>query len=244
VWQRLPRCTGAPASARTFVVQMSAFDPLLPLADDCYRVTKGPSSINPISQSPRRHLGPEGNAQDSRWFNVQGESVKANLAFDHAEILRSALARLRSKVEYISLPAFLLPGEFTLTQLQRTYEIILGRPSEKKAFRIRVLSAGIVEELPRKLGAKQAGAALQTEATSAGAHFLEAIWLSRRITLRQHSSPRLSIHKSTRPSRSLCAGPRSRSRFAFSALSAPVLQRCAIVRWTHRTRSARSHQQP
>lgn len=94
---------------------------------------------------------PGGNAPDSRWFSVRGEGVREGLAFDHAEILRASLARLRSKVEYTSLPAFLLPGEFTLTQLQKIYEVILGRTLEKKAFRTRVLAAEILEALPRKL---------------------------------------------------------------------------------------------
>jgi len=57
---------------------------------------------------------------------------------------------LRGKVEYTSLPAFLLPAEFTLTELQRVYEIALGRTLEKKAFRTRVLATDLLEELPRK----------------------------------------------------------------------------------------------
>ncbi len=57
-----------------------------------------------------------------------------------------ALARLRSKVEYTSLPAFLLPATFTLAELQSAYEIVLGRTLDKSAFRTRVLSAGLVED--------------------------------------------------------------------------------------------------
>jgi 8-oxo-dGTP diphosphatase len=95
-------------------------------------------------------LRPGGNAPDTRWFAVRGEGIRASLAFDHAELLRAALARLRSKVEYTSLPVFLLPGEFTLTQLQRIYEVILGRELEKKAFRTRVLAADILEAVPRR----------------------------------------------------------------------------------------------
>jgi 8-oxo-dGTP diphosphatase len=94
-------------------------------------------------------LRPGGNAPRSRWIGV-GEGVKESLAFDHAELLKVALARLRSKVEYTSLPAFLLPAEFTLTQLQRNYEVVLGRPLEKKAFRTRILSAEILESVPRR----------------------------------------------------------------------------------------------
>ena len=68
------------------------------------------------------------------------------LAFDHNDILRTALARLRSKVEYTSLPAFLLAEPFTLPQLQRVYEIILGRALDKSAFRKRTLDAGLLVE--------------------------------------------------------------------------------------------------
>jgi ADP-ribose pyrophosphatase YjhB (NUDIX family) len=94
-------------------------------------------------------LSPGANAADARWFAVDGQRVRQKLAFDHAEILSAALERLRSKVEYTSLPAFLLPREFTLSELQRAYEIVLGRPLEKSAFRTRVLSAGLVEPVDK-----------------------------------------------------------------------------------------------
>ena len=64
------------------------------------------------------------------------------LAFDHADILQTALERLRNKVEYTSLPAFLLPEPFTLPQLQKMYEIVLGRTVDKSGFRTRALAAG------------------------------------------------------------------------------------------------------
>jgi ADP-ribose pyrophosphatase YjhB (NUDIX family) len=103
-----------------------------------------------LMASPNGTRRPEEGSSDSRWFNVQGEGVDESLAFDHSEILRAALTRLRSKVEYTSLPAYLLQGEFTLTQMQRIYEVILGRVLEKKAFRTRMLAADILEALPRR----------------------------------------------------------------------------------------------
>jgi 8-oxo-dGTP diphosphatase len=90
-----------------------------------------------------------GNASDAAWFEVDGSKVKEKLAFDHSELLRAAVSRLRSKVEYTSLPAFLLPSEFTLTDLQGVYEILLGRSLEKKAFRTRVLSVDLLEPTTR-----------------------------------------------------------------------------------------------
>lgn len=84
------------------------------------------------------------NAADVRWFPVDETGVTHaddNLAFDHGLILAAAVERLRSKVEYTSLPAFLLTEPFTLPQLQRVYEIVLGREVDKSAFRTRALAA-------------------------------------------------------------------------------------------------------
>ncbi|MDR0225536.1 MAG: NUDIX hydrolase [Burkholderiaceae bacterium] len=91
------------------------------------------------------------NAADVSWFAVDGllrapASGAGALAFDHGEILRAAVERLRGKVEYTSLPAFLLPEPFTLPQLQQAYEVVLGRPVDKSGFRTRMLSAGFLEE--------------------------------------------------------------------------------------------------
>ena len=95
-------------------------------------------------------LQPGGNARDSRWFAIDGQRAKEKLAFDHAEILKAAIARLRGKVEYTSLPAFLMPHEFTLTELQKIYETLLGRPIEKKSFRTRILAIDLLEEVARR----------------------------------------------------------------------------------------------
>ncbi len=92
---------------------------------------------------------PGANAADARWFPVHDNGVRVKLAFDHNEILAAAIERLRNKVEYTSLPAFLLPKEFTLTDLQRAYEIVLGRKLEKSAFRMRVLAADVVDPVDK-----------------------------------------------------------------------------------------------
>ena len=60
------------------------------------------------------------------------------LAFDHALQLSAALKALRDKVERHALPLHLLPERFTLGELQRTCEAILGRPLDKSVFRRRL----------------------------------------------------------------------------------------------------------
>ncbi|WP_119390854.1 NUDIX hydrolase [Taklimakanibacter lacteus] len=81
------------------------------------------------------------NATDVAWRPVD---EAAALAFDHMEILRSALTRLRNKVEYSTLPVHLLPVRFTLGELQSVYERILGRRLDKSAFRKRIAEADFV----------------------------------------------------------------------------------------------------
>ncbi|MGC2778989.1 MAG: NUDIX domain-containing protein [Bradyrhizobium sp.] len=88
-------------------------------------------------------------AADAQWFPLAGVGVKPKLAFDHGEILQAAVQRLRNKVEYTSLPAYLMAEEFTLPELQRTYEIVLDRALEKSAFRTRMLSADLIEPVAR-----------------------------------------------------------------------------------------------
>jgi 8-oxo-dGTP diphosphatase len=85
------------------------------------------------------------NAAQVEWFDAEA-AMRKRLAFDHGEILSVAVDRLRSKVEYTSLPAFLLDEPFTLPQLQATYEVVLGRPVDKSAFRKRMLDGGFMEE--------------------------------------------------------------------------------------------------
>jgi 8-oxo-dGTP diphosphatase len=68
------------------------------------------------------------------------------LAFDHGEILQRALERLRTKTEYSTLPLRLLPDRFTLSEVQRVYEILLERPLDKRNFRRKMLALDAIEE--------------------------------------------------------------------------------------------------
>jgi 8-oxo-dGTP diphosphatase len=67
------------------------------------------------------------------------------LAFDHEEIISYALRRLRYKLEYTSAGFMLLPEHFTLSELQGTYEQILGEKLDKRNFRRRILEADVIE---------------------------------------------------------------------------------------------------
>lgn len=83
-------------------------------------------------------------AREAAWFSVVD---LPRLAFDHDRVLQTALDRLRGKVVYQPIGFELLPPKFTLSQLQRMYEVILEKALDKRNFRKKVLAMGLLEEL-------------------------------------------------------------------------------------------------
>lgn len=73
---------------------------------------------------------------------------KEALAFDHVEIILEGLMRLRNKIDYTDIAFNLMQEEFTLSDLQRVYELILGKPIYKTSFRDKISNK--VEELDKK----------------------------------------------------------------------------------------------
>lgn len=68
------------------------------------------------------------------------------LPFDHNRIIDFAAARLRNKSTYSALPCYLLPELFTLTELQQTYEKVLGHRLDKSAFRRKINELDFLEK--------------------------------------------------------------------------------------------------
>ena len=82
-------------------------------------------------------------ASDAAWFAA---TDLPRLAFDHDRILDAASQRLKGKVRYQPIGFELLPEKFTLSQLQRLYETVLERPLDKRNFRKKILSMGVLVE--------------------------------------------------------------------------------------------------
>lgn len=72
-----------------------------------------------------------------------GRSLK--LAFDHAEQLGMAVKRIRGKLAYAPIGFQLLPEQFTLRDLQRVHETVLGKRLNKDSFRRKMLATGQLE---------------------------------------------------------------------------------------------------
>lgn len=77
------------------------------------------------------------------WFDVHALPA---LVHDHDHIVAVALNRLKGKVRYQPIGFELLPEKFTLSQLQRVYELVLERQLDKRNFRKKILSFGFVRD--------------------------------------------------------------------------------------------------
>jgi 8-oxo-dGTP diphosphatase len=93
-----------------------------------------------INQEPK--LKATTDAVDARWFIVK---KLPKLSFDHKDIIDYALMRLRWKLEYTNIVRNLLPKHFTLSNLQKVYEIILNRKIDKRNFRKKILSLNLIK---------------------------------------------------------------------------------------------------
>jgi 8-oxo-dGTP diphosphatase len=89
------------------------------------------------------HVPWEGEVGGPVEAQLDGQPVK--LAFDHAEQLGMAVKRLRGKLAYAPVGYTLLGPTFTLRELQRIHETVLGRSVNKDSFRRKMLASGELE---------------------------------------------------------------------------------------------------
>lgn len=95
--------------------------------------------------SPEKHLlHATADARQARWFPI---TSLPELAFDHAEILATALSRIRGKLTYAPIGFELLPQKFTIKQLQKLYEIVLGQKLDNRNFRKKIFAMDVLREL-------------------------------------------------------------------------------------------------
>lgn len=86
-------------------------------------------------------------AKNAQWINIK-ELPK--LAFDHQHIFNKGLEKIKRRIKHLPIAFELLPEKFTLTQVQNVYELILGKKLDKRNFRKKILSFGVLKELNEK----------------------------------------------------------------------------------------------
>ena len=99
----------------------------------------------------------ESQASEIGWYSVE---KLPPLAFDHKEIIQYSLKRTRERLEMCPIAFQLLPKKFTLTELQKSYELILKKDLDKRNFRKKMLASNILIELNEfsKAGSKRPAA--------------------------------------------------------------------------------------
>lgn len=107
------------------------------------------ASVSYLALTPLARLRAAG-GDDARLALVPVAEA-GDLPFDHDDILAAAVARLRAKGAYSTLPARLLPETFTLSELQDVYRIALGVARiDKSSFRRKLNELGLVEPVAGK----------------------------------------------------------------------------------------------
>ena len=76
-----------------------------------------------------------------KWFSLK---VVPDLAFDHNNILKISLERLKGKIKYQPIGFELLPEKFTLPDLRNLYEVILQTQLDDRNFRKKLLSYNLL----------------------------------------------------------------------------------------------------
>ncbi|RTZ46638.1 NUDIX hydrolase [Chryseobacterium arthrosphaerae] len=96
-------------------------------------------------------------SETCEWIYLK-QLPEINLAMDHREIIEKALQTLREKISHKPIGYNLLPEKFTLPELQKLYEVILGKPLNRGNFYRKIKNLGILNKLQeqRRGGAHKA----------------------------------------------------------------------------------------
>ncbi len=120
-------------------------------------------TVSYFALAPRHKLKISESSSESKATNLFSINKLPKLAFDHKEIISTALIRLQNKIQYTNAAWSLLPENFAVSQLQKVYEIILDKKLDKRNFRKKIISLGLLKSSPKKLkGLRQRPAKLFT----------------------------------------------------------------------------------
>lgn len=96
------------------------------------------ASVAFVALVPIERLREERLIEGRQTFSFHDVARLPELAFDHADQIQKAVARVQNKSAYSTLPCWLLPERFTLAELQAVYEKILGIKLSAATFRARL----------------------------------------------------------------------------------------------------------
>ena len=97
-----------------------------------------------------RHNKAEVLSAGAQWLDIANGQPAIPLAYDHNQLVGEALERLKNKIQYTSLPLYLLPETFTLADIQQVFSIILGKAPPLRSIRNRFINGNLVEDTGKK----------------------------------------------------------------------------------------------
>lgn len=127
-------------------VTVSYLEQLYTFGDNVYRDSRNrviSVAYFALIDSSKTTIIADTDADNVQWFTV---NAVPELAFDHKEILSAAIVRLKAKLTYQPIGFDLLPPEFLFSDLENLYCTILEKEIDRRNFRKKILSFGIVEE--------------------------------------------------------------------------------------------------
>lgn len=79
---------------------------------------------------------------ESAWFSID-ELPK--IVYDHGDILIDTFNHLKEELKKVEVLKKLFTSDFTMTELQKVYEIIYNKKLDRRNFRKKIMSMGIIE---------------------------------------------------------------------------------------------------
>jgi 8-oxo-dGTP diphosphatase len=129
-------------------VELNYLEQLFTFGDDIHRDSRNrviSVAYFALVDAAKMEVKADTDAERAQWFPV--ESIPT-LAFDHNLIVKKGIERLRAKLAYEPVGFDLLPKEFLFSELENLYCTILEREIDRRNFRKKILSFGIIEETP------------------------------------------------------------------------------------------------
>ena len=107
-----------------------------------------------VKSSMFQQLKASTDATEAQWFNINKLPV---LAFDHKEILQTAIERIRAKIRYQPIGFELLDKNFPFADVEKLYITLLDRKIDRRNFTKKILSLGLLEDTGEFAAATGAG---------------------------------------------------------------------------------------
>ena len=127
-------------------VEINYFEQLYTFGDDIHRDSRNrvvSVAYFALVDSSKFEIKADSDAEKVQWFEVKNVP---ELAFDHNVIVQKGIERLKAKLTYQPIGFDLLPKEFLFSELENLYCTILEKEIDRRNFRKKILSFGIISE--------------------------------------------------------------------------------------------------